>query len=206
MMTSTNIKIRSFTGAAIKAYLPNIARLRLEVFRDYPYLQEGDMEHEMQYLKKFISCKDAIVVLVFDSSEIVGASLGIALEHESDLIKKPFKEKKIDLSAFYYFGESTLLKKYRGRGIGHHFFDQREGHVTKLKRYKHICFCSVLRPEDDERIPSDYLPLDDFWKKRGYVKHPEMLALLSWKDIGRTKPSVKPLVFWIKNLRIRDKG
>ncbi len=202
-MTLSNIKIRAFTGSAIKTYLSTVARLRVEVFRDYPYLLEGDIEHESQYLKKFASCKDAILVLVFDGSEIVGASLGIPLEHESDLIKKPFKEKKLDTASYYYFGESTLLKKYRGRGIGHHFFDQREAHVQKLKRYKQIAFCCVVRPEDDSRIPNDYLPLDDFWKKRGYVKHPEMLTMITWKDIGKTKPSVKPMVFWIKSLSTR---
>ena len=204
-MTPSNIKIRTFTGPAIKTYLSNVARLRLEVFRDYPYLLEGEMQEETQYLKKFASCKDAIVVLVFDGSEIVGASLGIPLEHESDLIKKPFKERKLDIASFYYFGESTLLKKYRGRGIGHHFFDHREAHVSKLKRYKQICFCSVVRPEDDSRVPNDYMPLDDFWKKRGYVKHPEMLTMISWKDIGRTKLSVKPMVFWIKNISRRER-
>ena len=202
-MLMTDIHVRAFTGSGLKPYLHSIAKLRMEVFKDYPYFENPDLNQELQYLRKISSSKESIAVLIFDNTTLVGVSLGSPLEIEDPALHRPFKERNLNSAAYFYFGDSALLKGYRGRGIGHHFFDQREGHVTKLKRYKHICFCSVLRPEDDERIPSDYLPLDDFWKKRGYVKHPEMLALLSWKDIGRNKPSVKPLVFWIKNLPTR---
>jgi GNAT superfamily N-acetyltransferase len=198
-MAHSDIKIRTFSGSAIKNYLSSLARLRIEVFRDYPYLYEGDMQYETHYLKKYVNCKEAVVVLVFDNSEIVGASTGIPLSIEVQEIQKPFKEKKLDIPSYYYFSESLLLKKYRGRGIGHHFFDEREAHVHKLKKYKHICFACVERGEDTHK-PSDYMPLDDFWKKRGYVKHPELIAHFPWKDIGEHEETDKPLVFWIKDI------
>ncbi|MBI2743418.1 MAG: GNAT family N-acetyltransferase [Chlamydiales bacterium] len=199
-MPQSTIKICKFTGSAIKTYLPGIARLRVEIFRDYPYLYEDDIHSETEYLRKYSNCKEAMVVIVFDGSEIVGASTGIPLEEESDEVKKVFTDRKIDPSPYYYFSESMLLKKYRGRGIGHHFFDVREAHVKSLQKYKQICFCTVLRPEQDTLKPDDYIPLDDFWKKRGYVKHPELTNPMGWLDIGTEKNSDKPMVFWVKTI------
>jgi GNAT superfamily N-acetyltransferase len=205
-MVHSNIKISSFTGSSIKNYLSSIARLRTEVFRDYPYLYEADMQNEIQYLKKFANCKDAVAVIVFDGSEVVGASLGIPLELENENVKKAFKERELDLGSIYYFAESALLKKYRGRGIGHHFFDEREAHVQKLKKFKQICFCCVIRPENDPRQPDDYIPLDDFWRKRGYVKNSEMVFSMSWKDIGKKEKQEKTFAFWMKDLRPAKKS
>jgi hypothetical protein len=204
MLTHSDIKIRTFTGSQIRTYLPSIARLRIEVFRDFPFLYEDNLDSETQYLKKYASCKEAILVMVFDGSEIVGASTGIPLEFETDAIKKPFVQKGLDTSQYFYFSESVLLKRYRGRGIGHHFFDQREAHAQKLKKYKYICFCCVVRPEDHPQRPDDYIPLDDFWQKRGYVQHPEMHSFISWPDIGEKEETEKSMVFWIKPIKRRD--
>jgi len=199
-MSQSNIKICKFTGEAIKTYLPAIARLRIEVFRDYPYLFEGNMHDETQYLKKYANCKDAVLVIVFDGSEIVGVSTGIPLENEIDEVKKAFVENDHDISSYYYFSESMLLKKYRGRGLGHHFYDERETHAQKLNKYKHLCLCCITRSDDDPRKPDDYIPLDDFWKKRGYVKHPELICEVGWRDLNEEENSTKSMIFWIKNL------
>src|SRR5258706_14299229 len=121
-MSHSDIKIRTFTGSSIKIYVPSIARLRLEVFREYPNLYESDLQHETQYLRKYSNCKEAIVVIVFDGSEIVGAATGLPLQYETETVKKPFLEQKLNVPSFYYFGESLLLKNYRERGISHHFF------------------------------------------------------------------------------------
>lgn len=199
-MTQSNIKICKFTGSAINTYLPGIARLRVEIFRDYPYLFEDNMRDETEYLKNYSNCKEAMVVIVFDGSEIVGVSTGIPLQYEQNDVKKAFQEREIDISSYYYFSESMLLKKYRGRGLGHHFFDVREEHVRNLQKYKQICFCEVARTEDDVRKPDDYIPLDDFWKKRGYVKHTELSCAIGWADIGEENKSEKPMIFWVKTL------
>lgn len=195
---NTNITIRSFTGSSLKNYISSIARLRLEVFREYPYLYAGDLEEEIEHLKKYTKSKEAIVVIVFDGSEIVGASTGIPLDLEEPFLQEAFLEHDLDPASFFFFSESILLKPYRGRGIGHHFFDIREEHVRKIGRFDHICFCTPLRPEGDPKRPSDYIPLNDFWRKRGYAQHPELQCTVSWKEIGQTRPSNKTMTFWVK--------
>ncbi|HBF93820.1 MAG TPA: GNAT family N-acetyltransferase, partial [Marinobacter adhaerens] len=40
------VSIRRLSGDQIKPYLDDLARLRIEVFRHFPYLYDGDMDYE----------------------------------------------------------------------------------------------------------------------------------------------------------------
>ena len=197
---SSDIQIRTLTGTGIKTYIPSILKVRSEVLQEFPYLSIDNTEAEMKYLKKLSQSKEAIAVLVFDGSKIVGVSTGLPLEAHQTGFQKVFLDRNHHPSDYYFFGSSALLKKYRGRGIAHHFFDLRENHVRQLKRYKKICFTTVIRPKDHQKRPSDYSSLDNFWKKRGYVEYKDLITTLSWLEIGEEKPSHKPLNFWIKSL------
>lgn len=197
---SSNIKIRTFSGTAAKTYIPSIAKLRTEVFREYPFLCIQSLEYEKRYLKKFTQCKDAIVILVFDGSKIVGASTGLPLEEEGLEVQKPFLAQGCNPADYFCFGESVLLKEYRGRGLGHHFFELREAHAKNLKRFHHICFYTLSRPPNHPLRPPDYMPLENFWRKRGYIVHPELSYEISWQDVHEEKETPKPLNFWIKDI------
>jgi len=200
MLLMTDIHVRSFTGSGLKPYLHSIAKLRMEVFKDYPYFEEPNLEKETHYLKTISSCKETIGVLIFDHTTLVGVSLGCPLSIEEPALLRPFKERRADIDSFFYFGDSCLLKHYRGRGIGHHFFDAREAHVAHFKKFKRICFCvpDCLEPEDIQ--PKDFVPLVDFWRKRGYIHHPEMKCYLNWKKIDKAHPSEQQMSFWIKEV------
>ena len=56
------------------------------------------------------------------------------------------------------------------------------------------------RPLDHPARPRDYVPLDEFWKKRGYTKRPDLVAKFSWRDIGERDESEKPMIYWMKTL------
>jgi hypothetical protein len=58
----------------------------------------------------------------------------------------------------------------------------------------------VVRPDAHPARPKDYVPLDDFWKKRGYRKRPDLISKFTWRDIGERNESDKPMVFWMKRL------
>ena len=199
MILMIDIHVRSFTGSSLRPYLHSLAKLRMEVLREYPYLEEPNLYREMQYLRKVATCKESIVVLIFDNTTLVGASLGYPLSVEEDVVLKPFIELHRNTSTYFFFGDSLLLKNYRSRGIGHHFFDAREAHVQHNKKYKHICFYTPDYPDNDPK-PKDYIPLLDFWRKRGYIHHPEMKCHLPWKEEGDACPSLKQMSFWIKDL------
>jgi GNAT superfamily N-acetyltransferase len=199
-MLMTDIHVRAFVGPALKAYLHSIAKLRIDVFREYPFLEEPDLRRETEELKRYLTSKAAIGVLVFDNTTLIGVSLGIPLNLAQKEIQKPFLDRFQDISTYFYFGESVLLKQYRSRGIGHHFFDVRETHVRNLKQYRHICFFDPARAEMDSQKPADFLSLHDFWRKRGYVHCPDLRCTLTWRDLHKEMETEKSLSFWVKDL------
>jgi len=195
------IRIERCSGAALVHYVPELARLRIEVFRDFPYLYDGDYDYEKKYLQTYIDTPESVIVLAFDGDKVVGASTAIPMQYETDQLKKPFLEQGYNLEDVFYCSESVLNKDYRGLGLGVQFFEQREAHAEDLGGFKVITFCCVERPIDHPRRPANYVPLDLFWNKRGYVKHPELKTTYSWKDIDDAQETPKPMTFWLKNER-----
>jgi len=198
---SKDIRIERWSGAALEQYIPELARLRIEVFRDFPYLYDGNFDYEKKYLQTYIDCPESVIVIAFDGDKVVGASTAIPMKFETAEIKKPFVEKGYNLDDVFYCSESVLNKDYRGLGIGVRFFEGREAHAEALGGFKYICFCCVERPADHPRRPADYVPLDQFWNKRGYFKHPELNTTYTWKDLDDTEETPKPMTFWLKHER-----
>ena len=193
-------RIERLYGAAIAQQLPGIAQLRIQVFREFPYLYEGSEDYERKYLQTYIDSPDSLFVLVFDGERLVGASSGLPLSDEVDDLRRPFEQQGEPVERIFYCGESVLLPEYRGRGIGVRFFEEREAHARRLGRFEKICFCAVERPADHPRRPADYLPLDGFWQRRGYQKRSDLRTTFVWQDLDETAESPKPMVFWMKSL------
>jgi GNAT superfamily N-acetyltransferase len=196
---SKNIRIERKSGNDLLPHISDLARLRIEVFRDFPYLYDGDVEYEKKYLQTYLDCPQSVIVLAFDGDEVVGASTAMPMKYETSEIQKPFIENGYNLDEVFYCSESVLNKNYRGLGIGVKFFDEREAHAAELGGFKHITFCCVQRPENHLLRPADYVPLDKFWNKRGYVKHPELHTEYVWKDLDNDAETAKPMTFWLKH-------
>jgi GNAT superfamily N-acetyltransferase len=195
-----SIAVRSFTGGAAAAFTEDLARLRIRVFRDFPYLYDGHMEYEESYLRTFLEAPDSILVIAFDGADVVGASSGLPLAAETPNLQAPLLENGFDIDRVFYYGESVLEKAYRGRGLGVRFFKERERWVRSLERFDWLTFCGVIRPDDHPRRPPGYLPLDTFWRNRGFFPT-EMTGYISWQDLGEPRETAKPLRFWLKNIR-----
>lgn len=193
--------IRTVCGSDIAPYLDDVARLRITVFREFPYLYDGDMAYERQYLKTYSECDESFFAVVLDAGQVVGVSTAIPLKHEETVFKKPFIEHAWNVDGICYFGESLLLPSYRGQGLGLEFFRLREAFAQSLGDCQHTAFSAVQRPVDHPLRPSGYRPLDDFWKKRGYQPHPELIAHYGWKDVGQPVETAKPMMFWVKTVQ-----
>jgi GNAT superfamily N-acetyltransferase len=188
------------TGAALDRYIPDLARLRMSVFRDFPYLYLGTEDYERQYLESYVRSPMSIVVLALDGDRAIGASTGLPLEHEPSYVTDPFTARGLDITTYFYFGESVLEKSYRGRGIGVRFFEEREKHARSFGRFATACFCAVERPATHPLRPANYAPLNEFWTHRGYRKDPTLVAQFEWRDLDRAEPTAKPMAFWFKRL------
>lgn len=193
------IHVAALTGAALEAALDDVARLRIAVFRDWPYLYDGDLGYERAYLAVYPDNPRAVVVGAFDGARLVGAATGLPMQDHADDFAAAFDGTGEDLSRLFYCAESVLLPEYRGQGIGHRFFDLREEQARSLGLEK-VAFCSVIRPEDHPLRPKGHAPLDGFWRKRGYRPVPGVVAHFGWKDLDQSDETDKPLQFWIKTL------
>lgn len=193
------LALKTLTGQAIAGHIPDLARLRIAVFRDWPYLYDGDESYERDYLSVFSRSPGAVVILALDGDAVVGASTGMPLESEQDFIRAPFAAAGIDQRPIFYFSESVLLKPYRGQGLGGAFFRAREEFARQ--DYDWAYFCAVIRHHGHPAQPAGYVPLDDFWRRRGYEPVPDLIAHFSWKDVGDSKETEKPMLFWRKRLR-----
>jgi GNAT superfamily N-acetyltransferase len=194
------IEIEPLTGEALKEALPALARLRIAVFRDWPYLYDGSLDYEQGYLQKFASSPNTILVVARDGAKIVGASTASPMEGHADGFADAVRAKGFDTKRIYYCGESVLLPEYRGHGIGHAFFDHREARARALGGYTHTAFCGVVREADHPLRPASYRPLDAFWRKRGYQKVEGLIAQFEWRDIDKPSADSKPMQFWMRPL------
>lgn len=194
-----DLRLQRLVGTELAEYVPALAALRGAVFRDFPYLYEGDLEYEARYLETYVHSPESFAVLVWDGERVVGATTALPLADETEEVKRPFVAAGCRLEDFFYFGESVLLPAYRGRGLGVRFFEEREARARE-RGFPWVCFCAVKRPDDHPLRPEGYTPLDVFWQRRGFARQPELATTFSWRDLGEQSETAKPMVFWTKRL------
>ncbi|MEC9197924.1 MAG: GNAT family N-acetyltransferase [Pseudomonadota bacterium] len=194
-----SLRVETLRGAALDAALDDVARLRIAVFRAWPYLYDGDLEYERGYMQVYRNSDRTVLVGAFDGDRLVGAATGTPMTDHAQDFASAFEGSGYDLGDIFYCAESVLLPKYRGQGAGHRFFDLREEHARALGA-KYTAFCGVQRPLDHPMRPADYAPLDPFWRKRGYQPLEGVVAKFRWKDLGDEAQTEKPLQFWLREL------
>ena len=173
---------RVVRGAEVGLFLPDLARLRIGVFREWPYLYAGNEAYERAYLEVYARSPDSVFVLAMDGGRIVGASSGLPLADDAEAFRAPFEAAGFDIARVFYFGESVLLPECRGRGLGHAFFDAREAHAAALGRFDWTAFCAVDRDASDPRRPPDDRGNEALWGKRGYVRRDDLRCTLGWPE------------------------
>jgi len=196
------MNLQTLSGAALLPHLDAVAALRIAVFRDWPYLYAGDAAYEREYLATYAQSPNSVVVLARDGDAVVGASTGIPLGEDSAEFQVPLLARGIDVGKVFYCGESVLLPQYRGRGIGHAFFDAREAHARALGGFEWAAFAAVDRDDGDPRKPQGHRGNEAFWSRRGYVRQPGMTMRLHWNEVGVGEVE-HSLTFWLRSL---DRG
>jgi GNAT superfamily N-acetyltransferase len=176
-----------------------VTDLRIRVFRDWPYLYNGTLAYERGYLQPYRTTPGAIVVGAFDGDRLVGAATGTPMEGHADEFATALAGISTPTNHIFYAAESLLLPDYRGKGLGHRFFDLRESHARSLGR-SHMAFCSVIRPDTHPLRPQNPRDNGPFWVGRGYAPLLGAIAQFEWRDIGAQTATPKPLQFWIRTL------
>jgi GNAT superfamily N-acetyltransferase len=194
------VRVRALPGRDAGDALDDVARLRQRVFRDFPYLYDGDPAYEARYLRAYAQSPGSVFVLAEAGGRIVGASTGLPLADDGEAFQAPLRAAGIDVATVFYFGESVLEGDWRGRGIGHAFFDAREAHARALGGFACTAFCAVDRAPDDPRRPPGHRDNDAFWRKRGYQRRDGLRCVLDWRELGDAAETPHALTFWTRAL------
>lgn len=192
-------RIAVVRGAEIAPYLDDVARLRIAVFAHWPYLYQGSHAYECEYLAAYARSPRSVFVLALAGEEVIGASTGLPLLDDTEAFSAPLIDQGLDASRVFYFGESVLLPQWRGRGIGHAFFDAREAHARALGGFDTTAFCAVDRDPADPRRPVGHRDNDAFWRKRGYTRRDGLQLRLPWREAGHGEVA-HTLTFWTRAL------
>lgn len=194
-----SVTVRPLTGAELQDAIGDLAQLRITVFAAYPYCYDGDPGYEADYLRHFTAAPDAVLVAAIHGSRIVGAATASPMGAQMDAFRAPFETRGIDTGRLFYFGESVLLPEYRGKGIGHAFFDRRE-RQARMAGADRATFAAVIRPDSHPLRPAGYTPLDAFWRGRSYNPIAGLITELAWKEHGEADESLKPIQYWMREL------
>ena len=71
------VEIRPVSGIAVEPWLDELADLRIRIVRDYPYLYDGSVEYERDYLDRYDRSKQRGVVLALEYNRLLGAATGV---------------------------------------------------------------------------------------------------------------------------------
>jgi GNAT superfamily N-acetyltransferase len=188
------------TGSGFRSVFDELAALRIAVFYDFPYLYEGTIAYEKEYLETYAHAERSFLFAAYDGDRMVGATTALPLRDETEEVQAPFLAAEYNPDTIFYFGESILLPEYRGRGLGHLFFDEREAHARQFGQYTTTCFCAVQRADNHPLRPASYQPLDSFWTKRGYQRDPNLQSIFTWPDRNENESTGKTMIYWTRSL------
>lgn len=97
------MQIRLLQGAAIAPHIPDLAHLRLTVFREFPYLYDGTPEYEARYLATYAESPDSLFVLALDGERVVGVSTGLPMADETEAFQRPLPRRGLGSGAHLLF-------------------------------------------------------------------------------------------------------
>ena len=174
-----------------------LAQLRMGVFREYPYLYDANPAEEREYINRYLDIKDSFLLMIFNKDQAVGATTASPLIEGYEQFRVPYENSGINPKEVFYFGETMLIPAYRGLGLYKIFMRERQN-AAKQYGAKMCSFLSVKRPDDHPLKPKGYQDLKPIWNHYGFVEHPDIEPLFSWKDIDQPEKTNKPLSAWIK--------
>ncbi len=196
--------IKILTQEEIKPLIPFVAQARITVFRDYPYLYEGNVDDEMNDLDKYAQHSHSALAIAYHQDVPVGFLCGSDFIHYSPMFENPiidiFKEEGLEPEKHYYFADIILLAEHRRKGLSPKLFATLESYAQS-KGYKSTCFVTEYHHNHPLK-PKNHRSLVPLWNNLGYNKSP-ILAYASWpthQADGTVKTQQHPLIFWFKKL------
>lgn len=189
------MKILQLQEKNVLPYLHYVAEFRLRYFKEFPYLYDGRMEDELNYLNKFVENPKSLITLALDDHDnVIGIATSWNLSCTQDMNDLPCRDD------YYYLGEFIIDKEYRRSGITARFMEIHENFAQKLN-YKFCSLMTVIR-RDHPLTPPNYVPIDCICRKYGYKKN-GYTHVYKWDTIQPDASVVNAeniMELWVKTL------
>ena len=204
------VTVEIYVGKDSADYIEAVSRLRIQIFKEYPYLYEGELDYERRYMQGYTSDDKAMIAIARVDGILAGVSTGIPLVSDSEIVsdaKKVFSQENIDIGDFYYYGEVIVLPEFRGQGITTKLYSS-QNDLIKTWGFKHVCILTVLIYEHHPLKPLTYRSPDGMWQHLGFFRNklsvdyhwPTIQPDSSVKDVSNT------LEFWTMPLHSNADG
>ncbi len=198
-VTEPVVKIEVLKGNEVIPYLRRLAELRIVFYRDYPYLYEGNLTEEENYLSLYADSKNSLLVVAKEGSKMIGAITGLPLLESQEENRELFMHKLSTAEHIFHVGELVLLPEYRNADIQKRLYRQFEKSVMELAGYDAISVCEIERPSYDSKESNESFFVESLWENNGFVKQPHLHNYYRWKEVGDMKNTDHLMVYWIKS-------
>lgn len=202
--TTVTINIQRYSGKDMEPAIEILGEFRLRYFREFPYLYVGTKENEQGHLAEYLANPSARFLIAKDGEITVGVGIGTMLSTEKDILEQiaeAFRQKGLNPSDFFYFGEMIFSPEYRGQGIGKQMLDmlKKAGSEQNTTRF---CFLAVDRADNDPRKPSEYVDSATIFQKFGFCKT-SIQVVFNWPTIqpdDSVEKSANTLSLWVDSI------
>src|ERR1700722_10140808 len=167
-------------GATLTELIPFIAHQRLTVFKEYPYLYQGNFDGEYTYLSWFAQLPYSAVAVAYDGENPIGFLTGTActdFERHFQGSMTLFQNAGLNPESYYYFSEVIVLPMYRNKSICRRLLEVLEQYACQQGFSAGCLTCEHHKYHPLK--PIDYRELDPLFGKLGYKKT-ELTLLFDW--------------------------
>lgn len=104
------LELRALEGPEAARWLDDIVRIRVELYREFPYLYDGDAAREALCLRTYLECGEAVFLAAFDGDRMAGFSSSIPLAMEDEALTEPFRRAGLDPGIISTSGRCSLRR------------------------------------------------------------------------------------------------
>jgi GNAT superfamily N-acetyltransferase len=188
-----NLLIRFLKGSEILPYQEEIAKLNIEVFKEYPYFYDGNLQEQIEFHKIYVNSPEGVAFLAEIDGHCVGVALGIPMTHFLPDYQKALTSKGIFLEGIFYLGEFIIRKDYRHQKIGYQLYEKLKAYAKT--KYKNLLYSEVVPTSDP---PVGYRSIQTLFKDFSLL--PNVSCEFSWKELGTNQLIPHTMVFWMQDL------
>lgn len=193
-----------YYGKKIEPHIQIVAQMRIKEFANYPYLYDGNMDYEKEYLTYYTKNEHSMLILVKEKNKVIACATSTPLSVFIDFFgdsRNSFERASKNIDQFYYYGEIIILPQYRNLGLGNQIYNKRLEYAKSLA-YKNVAIITVVRPSDHKLKPNNYIETYGLFEKQGFKPNGITCenSYLTFVECGVSKEKLNLMKYWEKEL------